>query len=74
MREVHHFCTLAGYGVDAICPYLAYEALDALKADGKLPAELSQDQLVDRYIKSVGVGILKVGIDSRFQHACDLCF
>ena len=26
-REVHHFCTLFGYGADAINPYLAYEAL-----------------------------------------------
>ena len=26
-REVHHFCTLVGYGADAINPYLAYEAM-----------------------------------------------
>ncbi|MFW6336277.1 MAG: glutamate synthase central domain-containing protein, partial [Phycisphaeraceae bacterium] len=26
-REVHHFCLLSGYGADAYCPYLAYEAL-----------------------------------------------
>ena len=30
-REVHQFCTLVGYGADAICPYLAYEALFALQ-------------------------------------------
>lgn len=26
-REIHHFCTLMGYGADAVCPYLAYEVL-----------------------------------------------
>ena len=27
-REVHHFCLLLGYGVQAINPYLAYECLN----------------------------------------------
>ena len=31
-REVHHFCLLIGYGADAICPYLAMEAIVALQA------------------------------------------
>lgn len=35
-REVHHFCTLLGYGADAVCPYLAFEALRALQKDRKL--------------------------------------
>src|SRR5262249_55532725 len=26
-REVHHFCCLAGYGAEAINPYLAFETL-----------------------------------------------
>lgn len=26
-REVHHFCTLIGFGADAICPYLAIESI-----------------------------------------------
>lgn len=26
-REVHHFCTLVGFGADAICPYLAVESI-----------------------------------------------
>lgn len=30
-REVHQFCTLLGYGADAICPYLAMDALLALR-------------------------------------------
>jgi glutamate synthase (NADPH/NADH) large chain len=33
-REVHHFCTLFGYGADAINPYLAYEALIQARNEG----------------------------------------
>eukprot|EP00879_Flechtneria_rotunda_P003043 GHRR01003263.1.p1 GENE.GHRR01003263.1~~GHRR01003263.1.p1 ORF type:complete len:2008 (+),score=728.67 GHRR01003263.1:1512-7535(+) len=59
-HEVHQYCTLVGYGADAICPYLAYEAIFALHETGKLPAALSRDELVVKYTKAVGVGILKV--------------
>lgn len=51
-----------GYGADGVCPYLAFEALYALHADGKLPSTMSREALVDKYIKSVGVGILKVSL------------
>jgi hypothetical protein len=50
-REVHQFCTLVGYGADAICPYLAYEALFALHETGKLPAAMSRDEITAKYIK-----------------------
>lgn len=39
-REVHHFAVLAGYGAEAVHPYLAMETLAALHQD--LPAELRQ--------------------------------
>ena len=29
-REVHHYCVLAGYGAEAINPYLAFETLEQL--------------------------------------------
>ncbi len=29
-REVHHFCCLAGYGAEAINPYLAFETIEAM--------------------------------------------
>jgi glutamate synthase (NADPH/NADH) len=35
-REVHQFCTLVGYGADAVCPYLAYAALSAAALDGRI--------------------------------------
>ena len=50
-REVHHFCTLIGYGADAVCPYLAFETLHALREDGKLKADESDDMLATKYIK-----------------------
>ena len=59
-REVHQFATMLGYGADAVCPYLAYEALFALQGAGKLPADLPRAELVARYVKAVGVGVLKI--------------
>ncbi|MCU0641781.1 MAG: glutamate synthase large subunit [Candidatus Margulisbacteria bacterium] len=35
-REVHHFALLFGYGADAVDPYLAYEAIEQLVAQGEL--------------------------------------
>ena len=39
-REVHHFCCLAGYGAEAINPYLAFETLLAIKDE--LPQKLDE--------------------------------
>src|SRR3954453_21977212 len=41
-REVHHFSCLAGYGAEAINPYLAFESLIAAKAD--LPSKPAVDK------------------------------
>jgi glutamate synthase (NADPH) large chain len=70
-REVHHFACLAGYGAEAINPYLAFETLVALKND--LPQNLDENEIIKRYIKSLGKGLLKVmskmGI-STYQSYC----
>ncbi|MGB9368586.1 MAG: glutamate synthase large subunit [Xanthobacteraceae bacterium] len=70
-REVHHFCCLAGYGAEAINPYLAFETLVAMKDE--MPEKLSDKEVVKRYIKSIDKGILKVmskmGI-STYQSYC----
>ncbi len=70
-REVHHFCCLAGYGAEAINPYLAFETLIAMQEE--LPQKLEEKEIVKRYIKSVDKGILKVmskmGI-STYQSYC----
>ena len=57
-REVHHFACLAGYGAEAINPYLAFETIIAMK--DRLPAVLDDYEIVKRYIKSIGKGLLKV--------------
>ena len=70
-REVHHFATLAGYGAEAINPYLAFETITAMK--DRLPGKLDDKEIVKRYIKSIGKGLLKVmskmGI-STYQSYC----
>src|ERR1700680_1711260 len=70
-REVHHFACLAGYGAEAINPYLAFETIIAMK--DRLPAALDDYEIVQRYIKSIGKGVLKVmskmGI-STYQSYC----
>ncbi len=70
-REVHHFCCLAGYGAEAINPYLAFETLLAMKDE--LPEEVDAYEIVKRYIKSIDKGLLKVmskmGI-STYQSYC----
>jgi glutamate synthase (NADPH) large chain len=70
-REVHHFACLAGYGAEAINPYLAFETLTAMK--GELPQKLDDKEIIKRYIKSIDKGLLKVmskmGI-STYQSYC----
>ncbi|HEU4804584.1 MAG TPA: glutamate synthase large subunit, partial [Nitrobacter sp.] len=70
-REVHHFACLAGYGAEAINPYLAFETIIAMK--DRLPGSLDDKEIVKRYIKSIGKGLLKVmskmGI-STYQSYC----
>jgi glutamate synthase domain-containing protein 2/glutamate synthase domain-containing protein 1/glutamate synthase domain-containing protein 3 len=57
-REVHHFAVLAGYGAEAVHPYLALESLIELHRE--LPGELSADKAITNYIKAVGKGLSKV--------------
>ena len=70
-REVHQFATLAGYGAEAINPYLAFESLAAIR--DRLPEQLSVDEIQTRYIKAIGKGLFKVmskmGI-STYQSYC----
>jgi glutamate synthase (NADPH) large chain len=70
-REVHHFCVLAGYGAEAINPYLAFETLEKIRVDKDLP--LTTYDVQKNYIKAIGKGVLKVmskmGI-STYQSYC----
>ena len=59
-REVHHFCTLIGYGADAINPYMAFEALSRLYNDGSLEGVASEAEAVDHMLKALAKGMRKV--------------
>jgi len=57
-REVHHFALLAGYGAEAIHPYLAMETLIALHKD--LSRDLSPEKAISNFTKAIGKGLMKV--------------
>ena len=70
-REVHHYCVLAGYGAEAINPYLAFETLSHMRREQGW--ESSEEAVHSHYIKALGKGMLKVmskmGI-STYQSYC----
>jgi glutamate synthase (NADPH/NADH) large chain len=57
-REVHHFAVLAGYGAEAVHPYLAMQTLAAMHKD--LPADLSTEKAIYNYVKAIGKGLSKI--------------
>jgi glutamate synthase (NADPH/NADH) large chain len=65
-REVHHFALLAGYGAEAVCPWLVYETIAGLN-----PADVKEAK--KRFIKAIDKGLMKVmskmGI-STYQSYC----
>ncbi len=69
--EVHHFATLAGYGAEAINPYLAFDSINKLLPSLEPGSTFEEAQ--QRYIKAVGKGLKKVmskmGI-STYQSYC----
>ena len=72
-REIHHFATLAGFGAEAINPYLAFETLIDMHHCGQLSQDLAMGDIEPRFIKAVGKGLHKVmskmGI-STYQSYC----
>jgi len=69
--EVHHFATLAGYGAEAINPYVAFDTVQSMLP--KLAEDLTFEEAQKRYIKAIGKGLKKVmskmGI-STYQSYC----
>ena len=65
-REVHHFAALAGYGAEAIHPYLALETVAALAqglevVPGLEGVEgLSPQQAIQNYVRAIGKGLSKI--------------
>ena len=58
-REVHHFCLLTGYGVQAVNPYMAFESLADMIAEGQL-TDIEYQDAVKGFIKSATKGVVKV--------------
>ena len=58
-REVHHFAVLLGFGCSAINPYLAFETLEGMIADGIL-VDIAPDNACKNYIKAVTKGTIKI--------------
>ncbi|MFG6446893.1 glutamate synthase-related protein [Roseateles sp. BYS180W] len=55
-REVHHFAVLAGFGAEAVHPYLTMETL----ADAAAQWGLTPQKAIANYIKAVGKGLSKI--------------
>ncbi len=70
-REVHHFALLAGYGAEAVCPWLAYATIADIT--DQLPGGLGPKETQKRFVKAINKGLLKVmskmGI-STYQSYC----
>ncbi|MGC3990215.1 MAG: glutamate synthase central domain-containing protein [Chthoniobacteraceae bacterium] len=58
-REVHHFCTLIGYGCGAINPYLAFETLDDMIGQGMLK-NVDHQKACYNFVKAATKGVVKV--------------
>jgi glutamate synthase (NADPH/NADH) large chain len=56
-REVHHFAVLAGYGAEAVHPYLALESIAAQHGSG---ASIAAEKASYNYIKAIGKGLSKI--------------
>ena len=46
-REVHHFAVLAGYGAEAVNPYLAFETLIQMHQNGLFPKEVDEKEVIN---------------------------
>ena len=68
-REVHHFALLAGFGAEAVCPWLAFETIAAMSLSSGADSAESKK----RFIKAIDKGLMKVmskmGI-STYQSYC----
>ena len=64
-REVHHFALLAGYGAEAVCPWLTFETIRTMTDDA--------EKANANFVKSIGKGLYKImskmGI-STYQSYC----
>ena len=64
IKEVADYATSFGYGCDGVCPYMAYEVLCKMNAEGLLEAKAKQEfddaEVMTNYRNAVSKGLLKV--------------
>ncbi len=58
-REIHHFAALLGYGASAINPYLLFDGVGELVAEGRVPGVDDVDEAERHVVKAIGKGLLK---------------
>ncbi|HJV87854.1 MAG TPA: glutamate synthase-related protein [Noviherbaspirillum sp.] len=57
-RETHHFALLAGYGAEAVHPYLVMDTLSDMAKN--LPGGITAEKAIYNFQKAVGKGLMKV--------------
>jgi len=57
-RDVHHYATLIGFGINAIYPYLVYETIELYTKRGYIKESL--DKSLKNYVNGVMHSILKI--------------
>ena len=74
-RDPHHFAVLIGFGATAVYPYLSYEILAKMAADGVVEDEFIA---IGNYRKGVNKGLLKImskmGISTIASYRCSQLF
>ncbi len=59
-REMMHFALLIGYGAGAIHPYLVYETVAQISAEGVLLEKLDAEIAISNFIKATRKGLFKI--------------
>jgi glutamate synthase (NADPH/NADH) large chain len=61
-RETHHFALLAGFGAEAVHPYLAMQTLAEMAASLSASGDkvIDADKAIANYTKAIGKGLMKV--------------
>ena len=57
---MHHFAALIGYGANAVYPYLAYETIAEMVAEGRHTDGMTLAQAIGNFVKAVDKGLLKI--------------
>jgi len=58
-REVHHIAALLGFGAAAVNPYLAFETIEDMVADGRITG-VQPRVAIRNYVQALVKGVLKV--------------